>query len=126
MSEDAKTKLRSAARSTLPVASIIPDPDTFKQAVKLLKEATAIVTKQSEQDDRLKEIKSELAAICEAYEVKGFRHGLHGFEYHGYTTRKTLSKEKLLLLGVSADQIDKSYVDSAPFLSSKIVPFDIP
>src|SRR5258708_40301778 len=99
-----KQRLRSASGSSLPIASVIDDSDLFKKAVKLLKEATAVVVKKSECEEREREIKEELGAICAAYDLKGFRHGLHGFEYHGYQTRKTLSKERLLAQGVTAEQ----------------------
>ena len=124
MSEE-KQRLRSAAGSNLPLASVIDDPELFKKSVKLLKEATGCSVKQSEAEDRLKEIKEELGAICEAYGLKGFKHGLHGFEYHGYTTRKSLSKEKLLAAGVSAEIIADAYVEGTPFMFSKVIPFDI-
>lgn len=128
MSEDAKTnaKLRSAQRSTLPIISIIEDKETFDHALKLLKGASSLNVKKSEIESRLEEIKLELAAICEAFDLKGFRHGLKGFEYHGYTTRKTLNNELLVAAGVPAKTIAECYKESAPFLSAKIVAFDIP
>lgn len=125
MSEDKKQRLRSAAGSSLPIASVIDDSEIFKRVVKLLKEATSTVVRRSECEDREREIKEELGAICAAYDLKGFRHGKHGFEYHGYMTRKTLSKERLLAQGVSAEQIDAAYEDGKPYLYAKIIPFDL-
>lgn len=123
---NSKPRIRSAANSSLPLVSIIPDDDTMKRAVKLMKEAVAAAARQSEAEERLKEIKDELAAICTAYDLeKGFRHGLVGYEFHGYQTRKTLSKERLLAQGVSAEQIDAAYVDGTPFLYSKVIAFDV-
>lgn len=120
-----KQRLRSAAKSSLPMASTIPDPETFRRVVELLKEGVALKVKASELEEREKEIKEELAAVAEGYQTKGFRHALAGFEYHGWQTKKTLSKEKLLSNGVSADVIDKSFSESDPFLSTKMFAFDL-
>jgi len=120
-----KQRLRSASKSSLPIASKIPDPETFRRVVALLKEGVEIKVKASELEEREKEIKEELAAVSEAYGTKGFRHGLVGFEYHGWQTKKTLSKEKLLSNGVSAAVIDNSFAESAPFLSTKMFAFDL-
>jgi len=126
MSEDTKRKiLRSAANSSLPVASLIPDPDLFRRSIELLRRAQDLKVKVSVAEEELLSIRDELAAICEAFNLKGFRHGLTGFEYHGYTSRKSLSKERLLALGVSADTIAEAYVDGEPFLSAKITVFDM-
>jgi hypothetical protein len=122
---ETKQRLRSASGSTLPVASIIPDADTFQQVRKLLAEAVKVKVKQSELEDREREIRDELAAVCEAYQLKGFRHGRAGFEYHGYTTRKTLSKEKLLAAGIPAETISDCLEESKPFILCKVVTFDI-
>jgi hypothetical protein len=122
MSED---RLRRAKNSKLPIASVIEDPEIFREVVSLLKESTDNKVKISEIEERQGAISERLAAICEVYNLPGIRHGLNAFEYHGWTTRKTLSKERLLFLGVSAETIDAAYVDSKPFLSTKIVPFDV-
>jgi len=119
-------RTRSASNSSLPKASAsVSDPDMFKQAVALLKRAAVNKKKVDALKSEDGEIREELAAICEAYGLKGMRHGMSGFEYHGWTTRKTLSKERLLAAGVSADTINAAYSESEPFLSSKILVFDI-
>lgn len=120
-----KQRLTSASRSSLPVASVIPEQDIFERAVALLKEGIAVKVKMSELEERASEIRDELGAIAEAFDLKGFRHGMGGFEYHGYTTRKSLSKEMLLSHGVSADVIAQSYKDSEPFMSAKFIVFDL-
>ena len=123
------TRLRSASRSTLPKSSEIPDPETFRSVNKMLKEAVALKVKVSEAEERLEEIKNELAAVAMAYDLSGFRHGLAGYEYHGYTSRQTLNKQKLIekigANGCPASVIDESYEDGKPFLSAKIVVFDM-
>jgi len=118
-------RLRSASNSKIPLASKISDQDTFEEAVAMLQTATNLKVKISELEEEAAELKESLAAICEAYSLPGIRHGLNCFEYYGYTTRKTLSKERLLALGVTAEQIAESYVDSKPFLNAKINPFDL-
>jgi hypothetical protein len=124
MSEE-KKRLLSASGSNLPIASVIDDHDTFARAVELLKKAVRQAAKKSEAEEEIERIKAELGAICEAYGLKGLRHGLNGFSYSGWTTRKTLSKERLLAQGVSAEQIDAAYAESEPFVYARIVPFDI-
>ena len=127
--EDKKSRLRSASRSTLPQSSAIPDQETFKQVNGLLKEAVKLKVKESECAERLDEIKNELAAVAMAYEMTGFRHGMAGYEYHGYTSRQTLNKQKLIekvgAYGCPASVIEESYEDGKPFLSAKIVVFDL-
>jgi len=118
-------RLRSASNSKYPLASVIDDPDTFKRAIHLLKECTINKVKQSELKEQEDELKTELAAICSAYNLPGIRHGLDCFEYFGWKTKQTLSKERLLALGVTAEQIAQAYVDSDPFLMTKITPFDL-
>ena len=118
-------RLRSASNSTIPIASVISDPETFREAVAMLREATANKVAQSELKERETAIKENLAAICEAYDLKGIRHGLDCFEYYGYSTRQTLSKERLLALGVPAETIDAAYAAGEPYLNTKINPFDI-
>ena len=124
-----KTRLRSASRSTLPKSSEIPDTETFKNVNKMLKEAVGLKIKVSEAEDRLEEIKNELAAVAMAYDLTGFRHGLAGYEYHGYTSRQTLNKQKLIekvsAYGCPASVIDEAYEDGKPYLSAKIVVFDL-
>lgn len=118
-------RLHSASHSKLPLASVIEDNDTFKRVVKLLRDGTINKVKQSELKEKEEEIKNELAAICEAYGIAGVRYGLDAFEYYGWKTRETLSKERLLALGVSAETIAAAYQTSAPYLMTKIDPFDL-
>ena len=122
-------RLRSASRSALPQSSAIPDPETFRSVNKLLKEAVNLKVKVSEAEERLDEIKNELAAVAMAYEMSGFRHAMSGFEYHGYTSRQTLNKQKLIekvsAYGCPASVIDESYEAGTPFLNAKIVVFDL-
>ena len=120
-------RFTSASRSTLPKASaVITDGDTFKQVVGLLKKLTSLKVKSSELKEQTDTVTGDLAAICAAYNIdKGFKHGMSGFEYHGYVTRKTLSKEKLLAAGVAADVIADAYNESDPFLSCRLIAFDI-
>ena len=120
-----KQRLTSASRSTLPMVSEIPDSDTMKRAIALMKEAAKLKIQVSEAEDRLNSIRTELAAICEAYGTEhGFRYGHVGFEYHGYITRKSFSKEKAVTL-IPADVIDQCYTESEPFLLTKVVVFDL-
>ena len=118
-------RLRSASNSKLPMASEIPDPDMFREAVSLLKKGTKLRTEISEREEELSKVRDRLGAIAVAYDMPGFRHGLHSFEYRGWQTRSSLSKEKLLSLGVTAETIDAAYVGSKPFLDMRISPFDI-
>lgn len=122
--EKGKSRYRSASGSSLPLVSVIDDSDLMKKATKLLREGTAYKVKESEAQDRLDTIREELGAICAAYGLKGIRHGLNGFEYHGYTSRKTLDKTKLLNF-ISADDLASCYVEGDPYLSAKVVPFDL-
>jgi hypothetical protein len=118
-------RLRSASNSKYPLASVIDDPDTFKQAKELLILATEIKVKISKLEEREAEAKEALAAICTAYNLDGFRWGLHCFEYHGWQTRETLSKEALIANGVTAEQIAASFIKGEPFLMTKVNPFDL-
>jgi hypothetical protein len=120
------TRLRSAGNSKLPLASVIPDTETMQNAVKLMKEGVKLKARLSELEDREKEIRETLAAICEAFDLTdGIKHGMTGFQYNGYATRKTLSKEKLLAAGVSAETINAAYTEGEPFLSCKLIAFDL-
>ena len=125
MSENEKTRLRSASNSKLPIASVIDDPDLFREVVDLLRKSVEIKSQQSELEDADKDIRERLGAICASYDLKGLRHGRAGFEYHGYTTRKTLSRERLLELGVAADVIAEAYVEGDPFMFAKVIAFDL-
>lgn len=120
-----KERLRSASRSTLPTASLISDSEVFKDSVRLLKEAVKLQAQISTAEDRLKEIKEHLAATCEAYNLKGMKYGLSGFEYRGYTARSVLSKEALLEAGVDPQIIADSYRKGNDFLDARFVVFDI-
>lgn len=124
---ESKPRLRSAANSKLPIASVIPDTDQFREAIRLVERATAIKVEMDELKEELDGLIEQMAAICEVFHLEhGFKYGLFMFEYHGWKTRDTLSKEKLLELGVPADTIAKAYTTSKPYLSTKIDPFDIP
>jgi hypothetical protein len=122
---ETKPRMTVASNSKLPICSVIDDPDTFRQCVALLQRATDATVKESEAREEKQEVSEQLAAICEAYQLPGVRHGLNKFEYYGWQTRKTLSSKKLLALGVSAEIIEQAYEDSKPFLSTRINPFDI-
>ena len=125
MPEEEKKRFLSASRSSLPLCSEIPDSDTVKEVGSLLKEANDLRVKISEAQERVDEIKNQLAALCEAYGLeKGFRYGMIGYEYHGFVSRKTLDKEKLATL-VPADVIDSCYVEGKQFLSAKLIAFDV-
>lgn len=121
-----KKRYLSASNSSLPLCSVIPDSDTVKRVGVILKEAVKLKVRISEAEEKLEEIKNEMAALCEVYPeaAKGVRFGMCGFEYHGYVTRKALNKEKLATL-VPADVIDQCYVDGTPFLSCKVIAFDV-
>ena len=123
MSEE-KKRLVSAGNSKLPQASEIPDNETFQEVRKLLKRAISLRETISEKEDELSDIKERLQAICEAFNMKGFRQGLAGFQYDGFVTRKSLSKEALLAAGVAAQTIEDCYLEGKPFVSAKIVAFD--
>ena len=123
MSEE-KKRLVSAGNSKLPQASEIPDEDTFQEVRKLLKKAISLRETISEKEDELSDIKERLQVICEAFSMKGFRQGLAGFQYDGFITRKSLSKEALLAAGVAAQTIEDCYLEGKPFVSSKIIAFD--
>jgi hypothetical protein len=119
-----KKRLVSAGNSKLPQASEIPDEYTFQEVRKLLKRAVALRASISEKEDELSGIKDQFQAICEAFNMKGFRQGLAGFQYDGFITRKSLSKEALLAAGVKAQIIEDCYLEGKPFVSSKIIVFD--
>lgn len=124
-----KERLRSASNSKLPVVSVIPDQETMKQAVALLKEATKLKVKVSEAEDRLEEIKLELFAIASSYDLSGFRYGLAGFENRGYSSRSTLNKQKMIsdlsARGIGADVIAGWYESGNEFLDARITTFDV-
>jgi hypothetical protein len=127
MSEDEKQdRLLSASRSKLPKASaVIHDSYSLKHAVALLKRITTINATLSELQEEKDEKVEELALICAAHDAPGLKHGMMGFEYHGYTSRRSLSKERLLALGVEASVIDAAYVPGKEFLNTKVLHFDI-
>jgi hypothetical protein len=120
-----RERIRRASNSKLPQASELPDVEIRNRVQKLLKRSTELVRLISESKENLDELESELGAICEAYDLKGFRHGLHSFEYYGWKTRKTLSTAALVANGVSAEVIAASYVESKPFIMQKVNPFDV-
>jgi hypothetical protein len=121
-----ENKIRQASKSSLPEAVNLLDDDIFSELFLKLQRARALRAEISEREEELKEIQEELALTCVGYGMdKGFRAGLIGYEYHGWITRKTLNKELLLENGVTADQIEASYKDSAPFLSAKFIDFDV-
>jgi hypothetical protein len=124
MSEEPKQRLTSASKSSLPDAAEMPDTDASETAIALMREAGMLRIVVSEAEERLEEIKSELSSLCEVYEMKGFRHGLNGFEYHGWQKRKTFSREKAVTL-IPVDVLDQCYVDNKPYVSTKFVAFDI-
>ena len=119
-----KKRFTSAGNSKLPQASEIPDEDTFQEVRKLLKKAISLREIISEKEDELSDIKERLQAVCEAFDMKGFRQGLAGFQYDGFVTRKSLSKEALLAAGVAAQTIEDCYLEGKPFVSAKIIAFD--
>jgi hypothetical protein len=123
MAEEKKL-LRSAGNSKLPMASEIPDEDTFQEVRVLLKKAVKLRETISEKEDELSDIKEKLQTICEAFNMRGFRQGLVGFQYDGFVTRKSLSKEALLAAGVAAQTIEDCYLPGTPFVSAKIIAFD--
>jgi hypothetical protein len=123
MAEEKKL-LRSAGNSKLPMASEIPDEDTFQEVRALLKKALKLRETISEKEDELSDIKERLQAVCEAFSMSGFKHGLAGFQYDGFVTRKSLSKEALLAAGVAAQTIEDCYLEGKPFVSAKIIAFD--
>jgi hypothetical protein len=126
MSEETpKKRATSAANSKLPkLSAALSDQDIFDQAKSLLVEAEDVKRHKKALEQREADIKSELAAICDAYGLPGFKWGLTGFEYHGWKTKQTLSKEKLLAAGVSAETIAAAYTESKPYLSTEITLFD--
>lgn len=129
VTEEKKTRLRSASNSTLPQTSAIPDRETFQSMNMLLKEAIKLKVKVSEMEERLEEIKLEAAAVCGAYDLKGFRHGLGGFDYRGYNTRKTLDKqalvERMSAYGCPTSLIEECYRPGESFLDARFVVFDL-
>jgi hypothetical protein len=129
-SESGKQRLKSASRSTLaPCSSVLEDSDELKQVAKLLKEAVKLKTAKSEADDRLEEIETELTAIAMIHNLKGFRHGLAGFEDRGWQSRNTLNKQKLVAAmaeyGAPANLIDACYDKGREFHDTRIVIFDL-
>ena len=119
-----KKRLVSAGNSKLPMASEIPDEETFQEVRVLLKKALKLRETISEKEDELSDIKERLQAVCEAFGMSGFKHGLAGFQYDGFVTRKSLSKEALLAAGVAAQTIEDCYLEGKPFVSAKIIAFD--
>ena len=120
-------RILSASKSNLPAASaVIEDGDMFREAVRLLKALSANAVRMSELKERDEELRTALAAICTTYGLDhGFKYGMSGFEYHGYLTRQTLNKELLLANGVDAATIAASFKTGEPFLSCKLVTFDV-
>jgi len=127
---EGKQRLKSASRSTLPPCSAaFDDSDELKQVAKLLKEAVKLKAAKSEADERLDEIETELTAIAMIHGLKGFRHGLAGFEDRGWQARNTLNKQKLVSAiaeyGAPASVIDACYEKGKEFHDTRIVIFDL-
>jgi hypothetical protein len=121
-----KPRMMVASHSKLPTVDVAVDDTEIQQRCRvLLEQATKARVKESEAREEIEKAGGELAEICEAYGLKGFRDGLNKFEYFGWQTRKTLSAQRLLALGVAADVIKQAYQESKPFLSTRIAPFDI-
>jgi len=127
---ESKQRLKSASRSALPTASAaFEDSDELKQVAKLLKEAVKLKAQKSEADDRLEEIETELTAIAMIHDLKGFRHGLAGFEDRGWQSRKSLNKQKLVArmaeYGAPAELIEQCYEEGKAYHDTRIVIFDL-
>ena len=125
-----KPRLRSASRSALPLTSAaIDDGDTHRQVVALLREGVALKVQESEIKERLDEIRGELGAIAAAYDLTGFRNGLAGFEYRGYTSRTTLKKERVVDLisrhGIPVTELAECFEEGEPYLDVKLFAFDL-
>lgn len=123
-------KLRIASNSKYPSISVIPDQDTMDRAKTLLTESQSLSVRRSEIDERLEEIRIDLAAVCMTYDLPGFRFGLAAFEYHGYKSKSGLDKgllaERLAGYGVPASVIGECYVSGEEYLSCRLQVFDLP
>jgi hypothetical protein len=120
-----KERLRSASRSTLTPASAITDSEVFKESIKLLREAAKLRAQVSQAEERLDQIKEYLSGVCGAYDLKGLKYGLAGFEYHGWTARATFSKEAAVELGIDPAVVAQCYRKGKEYLDAKFVLFDV-
>lgn len=125
MSEEKKKRLLSASNSALPLISVLPDRKTMNAAKKLMAESADLKVVIDGAEARRKEINEELAVYAEANGLPGFRHGMYGFQYSGWTSRQSLSREKLVENGVDPEAIAASMVDGTPYLNCKVIVFDV-
>lgn len=125
-----KRKVRAASNSRYQLVSVIPDQSDMDRAKALLTENLQLATKKSEIESRLEEIRLELASICLAHNLPGFRYGLIVFECHGYKTKSNLNKgllsSRLAQYGVPASVIGECYVEGESYLSCRSTVFDMP
>jgi hypothetical protein len=116
-------RIRRSDNSSLPLASVL-EQSQMDAAVALLKQSYKLKQQEDKIKEQLEEIKLELSGLCAGLELNGLRWGKSGFEYRGYVTRKTLSKELLLENGVEPETIAASYKESEPYLDTRFVVFD--
>ncbi len=116
-------RVRHAENSSLTPTDSIADGDVQTEIENLLMSAASL---KMHIDTRIKEmdrVKDRLAVLCEAHSLANGVRNMHtGFEYHGWKTRKTLSKE-LLLNHVTAKVLDSCYKESEEYLDVKIIVF---
>jgi hypothetical protein len=118
-------KLTSASKSSLPSLAELDDSELRSRARDLLRRATTLKSEIAEREEELQAARLELAAICDTSGMpRGFKHGRFGFEYHGYMSQRSLNKQKLAMK-VPAEVIESCYEDGRPFMSAKILFFDL-
>lgn len=113
-----------AENSKLPIASVIPDTALFNEATGLLLVLAAQREAEAEAKAEKDKATARLAKICLQLQLPGIRYSNVGLAVNGYVTRRTLSPELLAENGVTAETIQNSYKDSAPYLDTKFVQFE--
>jgi len=109
----------------LPLVSVMPRRE-MDLAISLMSEDVAIQEVEAANKQRRQEIKTELAALAEAHDMPGMRHGQLAVYYGGEKTKWSLNRALLLENGVTPQQLEDSMKESKPFVDLRIVDLSKP
>ena len=103
-----------ALADDLPLISALPSK-MMKRAMQLLTDLADVRIQLSALEERKAAMAKELEEIQLNYDLAGLRHGKYAFYSVESKGRASLSKEKLLLAGVTAKTLEKCTVVGNPY-----------
>lgn len=112
-------KKDSVKFADLPLISVLDQP-VMNRAKDLLEELDAIQQLKVMNGEREKELEEELERIQRDYDLPGLRYGRLAFRWQMMDGRKTLSAEKLIECGVSAEIIERCKVAGKDFAKREL------